>query len=89
MGSKTSNIDVKHIAKLANLNVTPEEEEIFSRQFKNTLKTVDQINELDTSKAEVTSQVTGLVNVTREDKIDESRLLKLSGYFKVPAIFDE
>ena len=69
-------MDVKHVAKLANLQLKPGEEDKFKKQFADTLKTVDVINELDTSQVEPTSQVTGLTNVTRKDKIDASRIIK-------------
>jgi aspartyl-tRNA(Asn)/glutamyl-tRNA(Gln) amidotransferase subunit C len=93
-------MDVAHVAKLANLTLTPEEIKVFAKQFTDTLKTVDLINELDTSKAEPTSQVTGLTNVLRQDVVDKSRILTQAealsqakqthdGYFLVPAIFND
>lgn len=81
-------MDVKHVAKLANLTLKSGEEEKFENQFTETLKTVEVINELDTSGVDSTSQVTGLTNVTREDRIDKSRIIKIGDYFKVPAIFN-
>lgn len=81
-------MDVKNVAKLANLPLTAKEEKKFQKQFVQTLETIAIINELDTSKVEPTSQVTGLKNVIRTDKVDESRILKVGRYFKVPAIFD-
>jgi aspartyl-tRNA(Asn)/glutamyl-tRNA(Gln) amidotransferase subunit C len=95
-----TNEEVRHIAKLANLPLAPGEESKFARQFADTLKTINIINELDTSGVEPTSQVTGLTNVTREDVIDKSRILPLeevlkrapkshNGYIVVPAIFDQ
>ena len=85
-------MDVKHVAKLANLPLTPDEEKKFQGQFAETLKTISVINELDTSGVEPTSQVTGLTNITRKDAIDPSRILsppaENNGYFVVPAIFD-
>lgn len=81
-------MDIKHVAKLANLTLNPGEEEKLQKQFEQTLETIAVINELDTSHTEPTSQVTGLKNVTRPDKIDKSRLLKIGNYFKVKAIFD-
>ncbi len=91
-------MDVKHIAKLANLVLKPGEEEKLASQFADTLKTVDLINSLDTTGVEPTSQVTGLTNVLREDVVDTSRVLTQkqalsnspsakNGYFVVPAIF--
>lgn len=85
-------MDVAHVAKLANLPLKPDEEVKFQKQFEETLKTIAVINELDTQGVEPTSQVTGLVNVTREDVIDPSRILpppKINnGYFVVPSVFN-
>lgn len=92
-------MDVKHVAKLANLTLTADEEDRFSRQFADTLKTIDQINELDTTGTAATPQVTGLTNVTRTDQIDASRVLSResalsqaarshNGYFVVPSVFE-
>lgn len=93
-------MDVAHVALLANLPITPQEEEKFDRQFTDTLKTVDLINELDTTNTPPTYQVTGLVNVFREDVIDTGRMLSqdqalsnapktYNGYFQVPSVFHE
>ena len=91
-------VDVKHLAKLAQMQVTPEEEKALEKGFEQTLKVIDQLSELDTSKVKPTSQVTGLTNVWKEDKVDNSRTLSekqalsnakktYKGYFMVPAIF--
>lgn len=68
-------MDVRHVAKLANLVVSVGEEKKFSDQFSETLKTVDLINHLDTSGVLPTFQVTGLSNITRPDEIDPDRIL--------------
>lgn len=85
-------MDVAHVAKLANLPLTPTEKKKFQKQFEETLKTIAVINELDTTGVEPTSQVTGLINVTRSDVIDPTRILPPpkynNGYFAVPPIFD-
>lgn len=60
-------IDVKHVAKLANLPLSSDEEEKYSEQLSEILEYVDQLNEVDTSSVEPTYNVTGLNNVTRED----------------------
>ena len=91
-------VDVQHLAKLAQMQVTPEEGKTLEKGFEQTLKVIDQLNELDTSKVKPTSQVTGLTNVLREDKVDKSRMLTqeqalsnakktYKGYFMVSAIF--
>ncbi len=62
-------IDIAHVAKLANLFLKPEEEKKFEEQLNQTLDYVKRLEEIDTKNVEPTSQVTGLENVTREDKI--------------------
>lgn len=69
-------IDVKHVAKLANLPLTPEEEEKYSEQLSKILDYIEQLNEVDTlrqgsgqaSEVEPTFNVTGQSNVMREDE---------------------
>lgn len=91
-------IDVKHVAKLANLPLTPEEEERFERQLAETLEYVSQLEEIDTKNVEPTSQVTGLENVTRDDStsssLSQEEALKNAtsthnGFFKVKAILED
>lgn len=90
-------ININHLAKLANLPLTDEEKEKFVGQLSSILDYFTKLNELDTSKTEPTSQVTGLENVTREDKAQPSlsqedalanTKSKHNGLFKVSAILD-
>ena len=80
-------MDVKHVAKLANLPLTDIELKKLEKDLENVLELVDHIQDLDTSNIETTSQVTGLTNITRPDKIDTSRLTPHDGFFKVKSIF--
>lgn len=93
-------MDVSHVAKLANLTVTPQEEAKFSSQFSDTLSTIDLINTLDTSSTSPTFQVTGLKNITRMDVIDTDSVIPQTavlsqahkvhnGFIVVPRVFDE
>lgn len=80
-------INVSHVAKLANLPITPAEEDKFETQLLAILNYISQLQEVDTSNVLPTSQVTGLTNVTRQDVVEPS--LKLDrDYFRVKAIFD-
>ncbi len=81
-------MDVKKIAKLANLTITNDEEEMLARQFEDTIMTIDVINELDTKNVDSIFQVTGLSNITREDVIDKDRIMNIGDYFRVKAIFN-
>ncbi len=65
-------IDVKKVAKLANLTIKPQDEPKFEKQLNEILGYVDKLAEVDTKGVEITSQVTGLENVTREDNSSES-----------------
>ncbi len=60
-------IDVKHVAKLANLTLTSDEEQEFEKQLEDILSYFEKLREVDTSGVEETSQVTGLESVVRED----------------------
>ena len=60
-------MDVRKIAQLANLTLTQDEEELFDKQFKDTLLVVDQLKEIDTTDVILSSQVYYLENVTRPD----------------------
>ena len=90
-------IDVAHVAKLANLPLSKEEEKKFESQLSSVLEYVSKLNEIDTKSIEPTSQVTGLENVTREDQpspsLSQEEALsntksKHNGLFKVKAILD-
>ena len=63
---KTSQLN--HLAKLANLELTPGETKKLAQQLEKTLDFVSQIESLKTKKVKATSQVTGLKNVFREDE---------------------
>lgn len=67
--------NTEKIAKLANLTLSKEEINKFSAQFIDILNYLEKLRKLNTSNVEETSQVTGLENVTREDKVDSSRTL--------------
>lgn len=82
-------MDIKHIAKLANLPLTDEITNKLQKDLDVTIKLVEELSTIDLTGVEPTSQVTGLTNVTREDIIDNSRILPISGYFKVKAIFND
>jgi len=63
-------IDVKHIAKLARMGLTEEEEKKFAKDLSSILDFVTKLKEADTKGVEPTAQVTGVFNVFREDEIN-------------------
>jgi aspartyl/glutamyl-tRNA(Asn/Gln) amidotransferase C subunit len=67
--------DVSRIAKLANIPVSGEEKKKLAEGFTITMKVVDDLKNADTAGVVPTDQVTGLMNVTRNDEVDEERML--------------
>lgn len=61
--------EVEHIAKLARIELTKEEKEKFALQLTRILDYVTLLSEVDTENVIPTAHVTGLENVTREDKV--------------------
>ena len=75
-------IDVKKVAKLSNLRLSDSEEKEFEGQLNEILSYIELLNTIDTSSVEPTAQVTGLKNVTRNDRFTDdmlSRVAALSG----------
>ncbi len=64
--------DVENTAKLAKLEFTPEETEIFANQFSNIVKFVEQISELDTENVPPTTHAVEKSNVLRSDETKPS-----------------
>lgn len=62
---------VKHVAKLANLPLSEEEEEKYAEQLSKILEYIEQLNKVDTSDIEPTFNVSGLSNVQAEDGLAE------------------
>ncbi|MBU1292031.1 Asp-tRNA(Asn)/Glu-tRNA(Gln) amidotransferase subunit GatC [Patescibacteria group bacterium] len=60
--------EVEHIAKLARLGLSEQEKKKFTEELSAILSFVDKLNEIKIDKIEPTAQVTGLENITREDK---------------------
>ncbi|HWY80219.1 MAG TPA: Asp-tRNA(Asn)/Glu-tRNA(Gln) amidotransferase subunit GatC [Candidatus Sulfotelmatobacter sp.] len=90
-------LDITHIAKLANLSITKEDEKKLEKQLNETLTYIDKLQEVDTEKVQPTAHVTGLENVTREDKPSQSLTQEQAlsntkkyhkGFFVVDAILD-
>jgi aspartyl-tRNA(Asn)/glutamyl-tRNA(Gln) amidotransferase subunit A len=92
-----SQINVKHVAKLANLPVSPKEEALFTEQFEQIISYIDTLNKVDTSKVEPTYQtLDNQINILRVDKIEPSLTQKqalsqapktLNGYFLTQDVF--
>jgi len=63
-----SGVDVKYVARLARLALTPDEEKKLAAQLGNILGYVGKLKELDVSTVEPTAHAVPLVNVVRPDE---------------------
>ncbi|RJQ53698.1 MAG: Asp-tRNA(Asn)/Glu-tRNA(Gln) amidotransferase subunit GatC [Actinobacteria bacterium] len=59
---------VRHVALLARLRLTDEEQEFFGGQLSQILEHIDRISALDTSQVEPTAHALEVTNVFREDE---------------------
>ena len=87
--------DVEYLANLAKLELSDEEKKRFQLELSNIIKYIDQLNELNTKNVPITSHVTRLQNVFREDEVlpslspDQALANapeKKDGFFKVPRV---
>jgi aspartyl-tRNA(Asn)/glutamyl-tRNA(Gln) amidotransferase subunit C len=90
-------IDVKYVAHLARLALTPEEEQKIGAQLGSVLQYVKKLKEVDVSGVEPTAHAFPLVNVTRPDEVQPSLSneealrnapAKANGLFIVPKIVE-
>lgn len=91
------NIDVKYVAHLARLALTPEEEQKIGAQLGNVLGYIEKLKEVDVSNVEPTAHAFPLVNVTRPDEVRPSlphdqalanAPAQANGLFMVPKIVE-
>lgn len=95
-----SSSQVKHVAKLSRLELTDEEVSRFGEQLSSIISYINELESVDTSNVEPTSQTTGLENVTRNDEIIAEDILPVenavsgtehahNNYFVVPLTLGE
>jgi aspartyl-tRNA(Asn)/glutamyl-tRNA(Gln) amidotransferase subunit C len=65
-------IDVKYVAHLARLALTPEEEQRIGAQLGQVLDYIGKLKEVDVSGVEPTAHAFPLINVTRPDEVRPS-----------------
>ena len=91
------NVDVKYVAHLARLELTPDEEKAFGAQLGNILDYIEQLKRADVSGVEPTAHPFPLNNVTRPDEITPSLSTEealrnapasANGLFMVPKIVE-
>jgi aspartyl-tRNA(Asn)/glutamyl-tRNA(Gln) amidotransferase subunit C len=94
---KITKDEVKHVAHLARLEFSEEEQEKFTSQLNDILMYIEKLNQIDTTGVEPMSHAIGLNNAFREDHVGESLKHDLSlanapearGYFfRVPKVIE-
>jgi len=89
--------EVQHVAKLARLNLSPEQIKLFAGQLGSILEHVEKLNELDTRDVEPTVHAAPLTNVLRDDQdrpgsgveaILKNAPERDGPFFKVPKVLD-
>ena len=97
MAGKISRREVEKIAQLARLELSEPEMERYAEELGAILSYIDKLKEVDTENVAITSQVNGLSNILREDKVAASedfvQLVKMApehedGLIRVKAVFD-
>lgn len=87
--------EVQHIAGLARIGLSEKEVEKYSKDISSILDWVKQLEEVDVSGVEETAHITGLENITREDRMhnfaDKDKIIDLfpekkDNYDKVKSI---
>ena len=68
----SAEIDVKYVAHLARIALTPDEEKKIGSQLGHILGYVEKLRELDVTNVEPTAHAVPLVNVTRADEVRPS-----------------
>jgi aspartyl-tRNA(Asn)/glutamyl-tRNA(Gln) amidotransferase subunit C len=62
-----SDLDVAYVARLARINLTNDEAEIFQKQLDNVLNYVEKLRQIDVTGVEATANSLPVFNVFRED----------------------
>jgi len=90
-------MDIEKVARLARLELSEEEKEIFGNQMEQILTYMEQLNRIDTTGVEPTSHAIPIYNVFRDDEVKlsfpQEEVLAIApdeedGHFKVPRIIE-
>jgi aspartyl-tRNA(Asn)/glutamyl-tRNA(Gln) amidotransferase subunit C len=66
--SEAADLDVAYVAKLARLDLTADETELFQRQLGDVLKYVQKLSEVDLTKLDASTEPGSIVDVFRADE---------------------
>jgi aspartyl-tRNA(Asn)/glutamyl-tRNA(Gln) amidotransferase subunit C len=65
--ARTSDLDVAYVARLARINLTEAEAEVFQKQLDDVLRYVEKLRQTDVTHVEPAAHVLPIFNVFRED----------------------
>lgn len=94
---KLTRKEVKHVAVLARLRFSVQEEEVLTEQLDKILQYIEKLNQLDTTNVEPLAHAVDVVNAFREDKITRQPAAKAlltnapereRDFFRVPKIIE-
>jgi aspartyl-tRNA(Asn)/glutamyl-tRNA(Gln) amidotransferase subunit C len=94
---KITRKEVEHVARLARLDLSEEEKDLFTGQMDAILAYVDKLNELDTSDIIPTAHAVPMENAFRDDEecpsigIEEALANapeRAEGFFRVPKVIE-
>ena len=94
---KITREEVQRVALLARLQLSPEEENVLTKQLDNILEYMEKLKQLDTEKVTPLAHVVDIVNAFREDRVvhapQPEKLLtnaptREKTFFKVPKIIE-
>jgi aspartyl-tRNA(Asn)/glutamyl-tRNA(Gln) amidotransferase subunit C len=71
--SKLTLAEIKKLAKLSNIYLSEQEEVFFQQEVESILTMIDKLQSVDTGNLEETSQVSGNINIWREDTLPQER----------------
>lgn len=91
--------EIEQVAALARLELNEKEKKMYAEQLSVVLDYIEMLNEVNTDGVEETCQVTGLMDVVREDKVagssDETKQNIINAFpervgrlLRVRAVFD-
>lgn len=69
--SKITRDDVLKLARLSHISLSEEQVSQYTKELSEIVQYVEQLKDVDVSGLDPTDQVTGLVNVMREDEVVE------------------
>ena len=90
-------IDIKYVAHLARIALSPDEEKKLATQLGGILGYIEKLNKLDVTSIEPTAHAVPLVNITRADEVQSSlpheealrnSPRKANGLFIVPKVVE-